>query len=87
MPFGWLKLKWQSLQNPPVKVDKKRHITKASSLIIDCMVLHNLCLMNPDGGETDDTENNWNQCALHPPLQIEQNVAVVEIDGGPENLD
>ncbi|KAG0079105.1 hypothetical protein BGZ90_003543 [Linnemannia elongata] len=26
--FSWLKLKWQSLQNLPVKIDKKRHIAE-----------------------------------------------------------
>ncbi|KAF9544984.1 hypothetical protein EC957_011481 [Mortierella hygrophila] len=41
--FGWLKLKRQSLQNLPVKIDKKRHINRASSWIIVCMILHNSC--------------------------------------------
>jgi len=42
--FGWLKLKWQSLKNLPAKIDKKRHIDRASSWTMACLILHNFCL-------------------------------------------
>lgn len=83
--FGWLKLKWQSLQNLPVKIDKKRHIGRASSWVIACMILHNFCLVHPDGGETDDAEENWNQRALHAPPRHEEEVPLVEVDDWNEN--
>lgn len=49
------------------------------------MVLHNFCLVHPDGGETDDAEENWNQRALHAPPQHEEDVPLVEVDDWTEN--
>ena len=74
--FGWLKLKWQSLQNLPVKINKRKHIARAPRWIIVCIILHNFCLVHPDGGEADDAEYNWNQRALHPPPQREEEADV-----------
>ncbi|KAG0368071.1 hypothetical protein BGZ54_002746, partial [Gamsiella multidivaricata] len=70
--FGWLKLRWQSLQNLPVKVVKKKHIAKASSWVVACIILHNICLMNPDGGEHEDAEDNLNEVAFYHPAQNEE---------------
>lgn len=69
--FGWLKLKWQSLQCLPLKINSRREI-EVSRWIIACMVLHNICLLYPDGGETDDAEVNWimaNPYTQEPPPQ------------------
>ncbi|KFH70445.1 hypothetical protein MVEG_01808 [Podila verticillata NRRL 6337] len=78
--FGWLKLKWQSLQNLPVKVNKRKHVTRASSWVMACFILHNFCLMNPDGIESDDAEDNWNERALHAPPPQYEDIPIVGVD-------
>ncbi|KAG0248644.1 hypothetical protein BGZ95_007923, partial [Linnemannia exigua] len=66
--LGWLQLNWQSLQNPPVKIDKRMHTNRASSWSIE----------HPDGRETDDAKENWNQSTLHDLPQHEEDIPLVE---------
>lgn len=47
--FGMLKLKFQSLQNLPVKITCRGDIAKASSWIMACMVLHNFVRNHSEG--------------------------------------
>jgi hypothetical protein len=83
--FGWLKLKWQSLQYLPVKINSRRDISKASKWIVTCMVLHNICLLHPGRGETDDAEANWIMANPHArllPLQQHEDDLMMEGDVG-----
>lgn len=86
--FGWLKLKWQSLQNLPIKIASVEDMYRAADWVIACMILHNFCLMHPDGGEVADVEENWNQYSLHvvdPIVQTEQQDEACEGTGPEQN--
>lgn len=52
--FGMLKNKFQSLQNLPIKIEKKEDIDKTSSWILACVVLHNFIRQHAEHEITDD---------------------------------
>lgn len=52
--FGMLKLKFQSLQNLPVKINRRSDIGKASAWVIACMVLHNFLRLHLDNELVDE---------------------------------
>ncbi|GJJ74603.1 nuclease HARBI1 [Entomortierella parvispora] len=53
--FGMLKLKFQSLQNLPIKITRRSDIAKASSWVMACMILHNF-VRDRSNGEAWDSD-------------------------------